>query len=108
MEPAPRPALEVIQGQLLLHLLVALLHRPATPPQTYRAEPRGAGRQVAEGVLPLAIGLLLDQQPDRIGEGAVAVGPALTGPDPQPGEMPRQLPLGPLTPRHLPQRCPRR
>ena len=28
VEPAPAPALEVVQAQLLLHLLVPLLHRP--------------------------------------------------------------------------------
>src|SRR5206468_224076 len=32
MKPAPRPALEMIQPQLFLHLLVALLHRPPALP----------------------------------------------------------------------------
>src|ERR1700722_18471257 len=33
VEAAPRAALEMIQAQFLLHLLVALLHRPPTLPQ---------------------------------------------------------------------------
>src|SRR3954465_14880738 len=39
MKPAPRPALEVIQAQFFLHLLVTLLHRPAALPEPDRFEP---------------------------------------------------------------------
>ena len=76
VEPPPRPALEVVQAQLLLHLLVALLHRPAALPQPDRLDPARVRRQVAEGVLDLAVGLLLDQQPDRLGPGALARSPS--------------------------------
>src|SRR5262249_23706930 len=36
VEAAPAAALEVVQAQLLLHLLVALLHRPAALPEANR------------------------------------------------------------------------
>src|SRR3954465_4278284 len=101
MEPSPRPALEVIQAQFFLHLLVALLHRPATLPEPDRLHPPRRRRQIREGELDLAVGLLLDQQPLRLGEGALPPLPALRRPDPHPGEPPRQLPLSPLAPGHL-------
>ena len=41
VEAAPGAALEMIQAQFLLHLLVALLHRPAALPQPDRPEPAG-------------------------------------------------------------------
>ena len=44
----------------------------------------------------LAVGLLFDQQPDRAGVGAGPLLPAVAGPDAQPGEARRQLPLGPF------------
>ena len=94
----------VVQAELLLHLLVSLLHRPAALPEADRLDPAGAARQVRQGVLDLAVGLLLDQQPHRLGPGAIAGGPAAAGPDPQPREPTRELALGPLTPGHLPQR----
>src|SRR5437764_1481656 len=106
MKPAPRPPLEVVQAQLLLHLLIALLHRPAAPPEPDRLDPARSLGEVAESVFQLAVGLLLDQQPDRIGARAVAGGPAVPGPDPQPGEPTRHRPLGPLPPGDLPPRRP--
>src|SRR4051812_38489632 len=102
MEPAARPTLVVVQPQFLLHLLIALLHRPAALPQPDRLDPAGRLGQVREGVLELAVGLLLDQQPHRVGPGAIAGGPAGAGPDSQPGEATGELRLGPLTPGHLP------
>src|SRR3954471_19070076 len=104
VEPAPGAALVVVQPEFLLHLLVPLLHRPAALPQPDRLDPASRLGQVAQGVLDLAAGLLLDQQPDRPGPGAVAGGPTAAGPHPQPGEPTRELPLGPLAPGHLPQR----
>src|SRR5262245_63848902 len=101
VKPTPRPALEMIQAQFFLHLLVALLHRPAALPEPDRLDPAGARRQVREGVLELAIGPFLDQQPDRIGTGTGPCGPIVARPDPDPGELRRQLPLGPLAPGHL-------
>src|SRR3954462_8448397 len=54
VEAAPGAALEVVQAQLLLQLLVALFHRPAAFPQADRLLAAGARRQVREGELPLA------------------------------------------------------
>src|SRR5947209_5065454 len=100
VEPPPRPPLVVVQPQLLLHLLVAELHRPAAPPQPDRPDPAGIGREVAEGVLQLAVGLLLDQQPDRLRPGAIASRPSLARPDAQPGESAPHRALRPLPPGH--------
>src|SRR5262245_14444480 len=102
VKPTPRPALEMIQAQFLLHLLVALLHRPAALPEPHRLNPAGPRRQIGEGEPDLAIGLLLDQQPDRLDEGTLTALPTLRRPDPDPAELPRQLPLGPFPPGHLP------
>src|SRR5262249_6447030 len=101
VKPTPRPALEMIQAQFLLHLLVALLHRPAALPEPHRLDPAGVRRQARAGILDLAVSPLLDQQPDRCGAATGALGPILARPDPDPGEVPRQLPLGPLAPGHL-------
>jgi hypothetical protein len=79
-----------------LHLLVAEFHRPAAPPQPDRKQAAGARRQVAEGVLQLAVGLLLDQQPERLSPRARAGGPAPGRPHTRPGEAARHRPLGPL------------
>src|SRR3954471_11892098 len=98
MEPTPRTPLVVVQPEFFLHLLVTLFHRPSALPQPDRLDSAGAGRQGRPGGLDLAVGLLLDQQPDRTDPGAVAGGPAPAGPDPQPGEATRQLPLSPLSP----------
>src|SRR5262249_46577851 len=50
-----------------------------------------------------AVGLLLDQQPQRPRPGAIPTPPTLSRPDAQPGEAARQLPLGPLPPGHATQ-----
>src|SRR4051812_23939027 len=92
----------MIPAQLTLHRFVALLHRPAALPEPNRFEPTRLRRQIREGELDLAVGLLLDQQPVRVGEGTRALLPALRRPDPDPTEAARQLPLGPLPPRYLP------
>src|SRR5262245_8512446 len=108
MEAAPGAALVVIQAEFFLHLLVALFHGPAAPPQPDRPQTAGPLRQVAEGVLQLAVGLLLDEQPDRPLAGAIAGRPALARPDPQPGEPAPHRPLGALPPGHLTARRARR
>src|ERR1700682_4950859 len=93
MKSAPRAALEVCQTQLLLHLLVALLHRPAGLSEPNRFDTAGPCRQVRETILDLAVGPLLDQQPDRSGARTGAFGPTLARPDADPGELRRPLPL---------------
>src|SRR5262249_59184624 len=103
VEPAPGPPLEVVHAQLLLHLLIPLLHRPAALPQTHRLPHAGPGRQIAQGVLDLAVLLLLDQQPHRTLARALACLPARRRPDAQPGEPPRQPRLRPLPPGHTTQ-----
>ena len=85
MEAPPRSPLEMIQAELAFHLLIALLHRPAALPEPDSPQSRCPRRQVAESVLQLAVSLALDQQPDRLGKGAAARGPAAARPDPQPG-----------------------
>src|SRR3954447_19381690 len=90
MKPTPRPALEMIQAQLFLHLLVALLHRPAALPEPDRLQPTRLDRQIREGELDLAVALLLDQQPVRRGEGTLTPSPSLSRPDPDPAELPPQ------------------
>src|SRR3954447_7130848 len=91
----------MIQAQFFLHLLVALLHRPAALPEPNCLEPAGPRPQVREGILDLAIRALLDQQPERVGPRTAAFGPVLSRPDADPGELRRQFPLGPLPPGHL-------
>src|SRR5512135_883862 len=101
MKAAPRTTLVMIQAQFFLHWLVALLHRPAALPEPNRLDSAGARRQVRERILDLAVGPLLDQQPQRFGARTGAFGPTLPRPGADPGALRRQLPQGPLTPGHL-------
>ena len=101
VKPTPRAALKMIQPQFFLHLLVALFHRPAAFPEPHRLDPTGAHRQIREGILDLAVGPFLDQQPDWLGPNTAAPCPILARPDANPGELRRQLSLGPLAPTHL-------
>src|SRR3954451_17878814 len=94
----------MVQAQFFLHLLVALLHRPPALPETDRRQPTRPGRQIRDGEPDLAVGLLLDQQPERFGEGTLTPLPTLRRPDPDPAELPRQFPLGPFPPGHFPAR----
>jgi hypothetical protein len=48
----------MVQSEFFLHLLIPLLHRPAALPEADRLDPAGSARQVREGVLDLAVGLL--------------------------------------------------
>src|SRR4051794_7471689 len=98
--PSPRAALEMIQAQLFLHLLISPLHRPPAPPQHDAAPPRGVLRHVGKRVPDLPIGLSLDREPMRLGPRAIPRRPAIRRPSPLPAEPPRQIPLGPSPPRH--------
>ena len=61
VEAAPGAALEVVEPEFFLHLLVALLDLPTFVPKPHYLDPGGVGGQVAEGVLERAVGLLLDE-----------------------------------------------
>src|SRR5262249_59324599 len=87
MNPTPRPALEMIQAQFFLHLLVALLHRPPALPEPNRLDPAGPRRQGREGILGLTVGPFLDQGPDRLRTRTTPPGPVLSPPDPAPHEL---------------------
>src|SRR3954462_5319372 len=63
VQPAPAPALEVVQPQLVLELLVHLLADPPALDQGGQGLERGVGRQVREVVLALAGGPVLADQP---------------------------------------------
>ena len=52
-------------------------------------------RQVAEGILQLAVGLLLDQQPDRLGAGAVPWAQPWPGQTRSQAKWPDSFPLVP-------------
>ena len=86
VKATPGTAFVMVQSQFFLHLLIALFHGPAAPPQADCAESTGGRRQVAEGVLDGAVGLLLDQQPLRRGADALTGRPSAGRPNPQPGE----------------------
>src|SRR2546428_4708901 len=104
VEPRPRATLEVIQSQLLLELLIALLHLPARFPQADRFR-QGRGRwQVGQRVADRTIGPPLDQQPARFGGrvgqviSRAAHAPAMGWPDAHPGKLGLEWSLGALSP----------
>src|SRR5438876_11747223 len=61
VETGPGATLKVVQSQLLLELLVALLHLPACLPQTDRLHQRGRRRQVCQRVADRTIAAPLHQ-----------------------------------------------
>src|SRR3954454_13648184 len=63
VQPAPAPALEVVQPQLVLELLVHLLADPACLDQGGQDLERRAGRMARQVVLALARGAVLADQP---------------------------------------------
>src|SRR4051812_32048758 len=63
VQPAPGAALEVVEPDLVLELLVQLLAHPAGLDQRRQPLERGIGREVREVVLPLARGPVLADQP---------------------------------------------
>src|SRR5258708_33965836 len=65
MEPTPRPALEMIQAQFFLHLLVALLPRPPTLPEPTRLDPPRLRRPFREAELDFPAGLPSVKKPHR-------------------------------------------
>ena len=66
VQAAPAPALEVVQAQLVLHLLVHLLADPARLDQGGQGLERGIGREIGQVVLPFAGGAVLADQPGLV------------------------------------------
>ena len=64
MKPLPGPALEVIESQFLLHLLMRLFANPSGFDDRRQSEQFRFGRQVGEIILRLAAGAALTDQPD--------------------------------------------
>jgi hypothetical protein len=100
VQPGPGPALEVVEAELLLELLVRPLARPARLDQGRQLLGRGLGRQVGEVVLPLTRGAVLADQPDLLARQVPAAAQllALGRAHPQGGERGRERPLGPQPP----------
>src|SRR4051812_23528677 len=108
VQAAPTAALEMVQPQLLLELLVRLLAHPARLDQRRQLRERGLGRQVREVVLAPARGAPLAPQPGP-GPRQVPAVPELGAPGrtpPQGGDLGRQRPLGAAPPRDPPPRDP--
>src|SRR4051794_10353333 len=87
VQAAPAPALEMVQPQLLLELLVHLLADPARLDQRRQDLERRVGRVVGQVILPLAGGAALADQP----VGSCAPNPLLAGAAlvPRPARRPR-------------------
>src|SRR4051795_10529852 len=77
VQPAPRAALEVVEAQLLLELLVRLLAHPARLDGRRQLLEGRVGREVREVALALAAGAVLAPQPHLLA-GQVPAVPELT------------------------------
>jgi len=66
MQAAPGAAFEVIEAELVLHLLVHLLADPAALDRRSQGLERCVGRKVGEVVLPLTCGAMLADEPSLI------------------------------------------
>lgn len=62
MEPGPGPALEVVQAEFFLELLMGLLASPAGLDGAGQSLDRGVGRQVGEIIFAFAIRAMLAHQ----------------------------------------------
>src|SRR5687768_11077993 len=63
VEPGPRAALEVVQAEFFLELLMGLLAYPARLDRAGQSLDRGVGRKVREIVFAFAIRAMLAHQP---------------------------------------------
>jgi len=63
VQATPAPALEMVEAQLVLHLLVHLLADPTSLDQGRQDLERRIGRVIGQVVLPLAAGAMLADQP---------------------------------------------
>src|SRR5689334_24971108 len=89
VQAGPGAALEVVEAELLLRLLVRLLADPARLDRGRQLPERRLGRQVGQVVLPLARGAVLADQPDLVPGQVPAVAElrTLRRADPQGGEL---------------------
>ena len=104
VQPAPRAALEVIEPEFFLELLVRLLAHPARLDQRGQPLQRRVRRQVGQIVLALARRAMLAHQPDLVA-GQMLPGPSLQthlrpigNPHPHGGELRPQRTLGAVPP----------
>lgn len=104
VQASPAAALEVVEAELLLHLLVHLLADPAALDQRSQALQRGVLGRVAQVVLAPARGPALAHQPCRCARQApIARDHRTIGhPDPKRGEVSREIALGAAPPRKRP------
>src|SRR6202167_2504683 len=106
MQPGPGAALEVIESEFLLHLLVRLLTRPASLERRRDGFERGVGRVVGQVILRLAVRSTLADEP-RLVAGTVPMtddGLAVGDADAECAELRAQHALGATTPRNRPER----
>src|SRR3954453_10504163 len=109
VQPAPRAALEVVEAELLLELLVRLLAHPARLDGRRQLLEGRVGREVREVVLALAAGAVLAHQPHLLA-GQVPAVPELTAlgrAHPYGGELGRERPFGAAPPGDAAPRDPR-
>src|SRR5258708_11312222 len=105
MKAAPAAALEMVEPELILELLIVALDAPT---QLGEADEVGDGRRLRQGREPILCGLgfaprPLDQQPlCRPGLRTLLI--AMGGPHAPPREAPAHRAAGPFTPRHRPPR----
>ena len=108
VKAGPGASLEMVQPQLLVELLVALLHLPARLPQANRLQHGRLRRQVRQRIADGAITPPLHQQPARFGLQiryilrSATVLPAVGWPHALPGKLGVQRAFGALPPA---QRC---
>src|SRR5690242_2439907 len=96
VQAGPGAALEVVEAELLLHLLVRLLAHPARLDRGRQLLERGLRWQVGEVVLALAARAVLADQPGLVPGQVPPVAElrTLSRADPQGGELGRERPFG--------------
>src|SRR5260370_11644118 len=105
MKPPPSAALEMVEPEFVLELLIVALDAPA---QLGEADEVGDGRRHRQGREPILRGLRLVPRPLhehpllRPGRRALLI--AMGGPHPQPREAGTHRPAGACAPRHRPPR----
>ena len=104
MQPDPGAALEVVEAEFLLELLVDLLADPACLDRADQDAPGRTGRQVREVEFALTRGTPLAHLPDLVARqmAVVAQHPTVAYPHAGHGEAGRERTLRALAPRHAP------